>query len=70
MDDQKGGRLASRYKIESSTTLGIVFELLVRGALSRADYVKNIKNHGAQGWISCDIIQEFVRRGEDFTFER
>jgi len=70
IDDQKGRRLALRYKIESSTTLGIVFELLVAGALSKTEYAKNVKNYGAQGWISGEILQEFLRRGEVFRFER
>jgi predicted nucleic acid-binding protein len=70
IDDQKGRRLALRYNIKSSTTLGIVFELLVVGALSKTEYAKNVKNYGAQGWISSEILQEFLQRGEVLNFER
>jgi len=49
IDDLKGRRVAAQFKIESSTTLAIVFELLVTGVLSKSDYLKNVKNYGAQG---------------------
>ena len=65
IDDLKGRRLATMYKIENSTTLAIVFELLVTGALSKSDYLKNVKNYGARGWISGEIIQEFIQRGQE-----
>jgi len=65
IDDLKGRRLAAMYKIQSSTTLAIVFELLVIGALSKSDYLKNVKNYGTQGWISGEIIQEFIERGQE-----
>ncbi len=45
IDDLKGRRLATMYKIENSTTLAIIFELLVTGALSKSDYLKNVKNY-------------------------
>lgn len=64
MDDLKGRRTAESYRIETTTTLGIIFELLVSRALPRADYVRNVKNYGARGWISGDILEEFIQRGE------
>ena len=45
IDDLKGRRLATMYKIENSTTLAIIFEALVTGALSKSDYLKNVKNY-------------------------
>ncbi len=65
VDDLKGRRLAEHYRIESTTTLGIIFELLARGALTKTDYLKNVKSYGAQGWISGEIIQEFIERGRE-----
>ncbi len=64
MDDLKGRRTAELYKIETTTTLGLIFELLANGALPLTDYKKNVKNYGSQGWINGDIIQEFIERGE------
>jgi uncharacterized protein len=66
MDDLKGRRAADFYRIETTTTLGIVFELLAVRALSKIDYARNVKNYGSQGWISGDIIQEFIERGREF----
>lgn len=66
VDDLKGRRTAEFYRIETSTTLGIMFELLVRGAVTRIDFRKNLKNYASQGWISGEIIQEFIERGEAY----
>lgn len=65
IDDLKGRRLAEQHKIETTTTLGVIFELFVRGVITEIDYVKNVRNYGAQGWISGEIVQEFIeRRGQ------
>ena len=64
IDDLKGRRTAALYRIMTTTTLGIIFELLAAGALTKIDYKKNLKNYGSQGWISGEIIQEFIQRGE------
>ena len=64
IDDLKGRRAAELHKIETTTTLGVIFELLLSGVLPKADYFRNIKNYASQGWISGEIVQEFIRRGE------
>lgn len=64
IDDLKGRRTAESYRIETTTTIGIIFELLVSRALPKVDYVRNVKNYGARGWISGDILEEFIKRGE------
>jgi predicted nucleic acid-binding protein len=64
MDDLKGRRTAELHKIETTTTLGVIFEMLVSGVLTKADYLRNVKNYGSQGWISGEILQEFIQRGE------
>lgn len=66
MDDLNGRRTAQLYRIETSTTLGLILELLAAKALTRIDYEKNVKNYGSQGWITGDIIQEFIERGKEF----
>lgn len=66
MDDFKGRKAAEFFKVETTTTLGLMLELLAVRALTKIDYTKNVKNYGSQGWISGDIIQEFVERGREF----
>jgi len=66
MDDLKGRRTAELYRIETTTTLGLILELFVDRAITRIDYQKNVKNYGSQGWISGEIIQDFLERGKEF----
>ena len=65
IDDLKGRRTAEFYKLETTTTLGLMLELLASGAISRPDYRKNVRNYGSQGWVSGEIIQEFVEKGDE-----
>lgn len=65
MDDFKGRKAAEFYGIETTTTLGLMLELLAVRALTKIDYNKNVKNYGSQGWISGDVIQEFIERGRE-----
>ena len=64
MDDQKGRQIATLYGIETTTTLGLLFELLVNGVLPKTDYKRNVKNYASQGWIAPDVVQEFLDQGE------
>ncbi len=65
IDDLKGRRLAEQFRVENITTLGIIFELSMSGILTKVDYVKNVTNFGALGWIGGGIIQEFTQRGQE-----
>lgn len=65
IDDEKGRRIAHAYGIETETTLGLLLELLAEGVLSMSDYRKNIKNYSAGGWITAEVMQEFLDRGEE-----
>ncbi len=66
IDDMKGRRTAELYRIETTTTLGLILELLAAKALPMIDYKQNVKNYGSRGWISGDIMQEFIERGREF----
>jgi predicted nucleic acid-binding protein len=66
MDDLSGRRTAELYQVETTTTLGLLVELLAAKAVTLLDYVKNIKNYGSEGWISGDIIQAFIEGGREF----
>jgi uncharacterized protein len=63
IDDEKGRRAAELYGVETTSTLGIIFELLIEEILPREDYERNVKNYASQGWITSDVIQEFLDRG-------
>ena len=63
MDDLKGRRTAEFYKVETTTTLGVILELLAHQAISRNDYIRNVKEYGRQGWISGDVLNDFLVRG-------
>ena len=63
MDDLKGRRTAELYRVDTTTTLGVMFELLVSKALPRNDYIRNVKEYGSHGWISGEILNEFLERG-------
>jgi len=66
IDDRNGRRTAELYRIETTTTLGLILELLAAKTLTRIDYERNVKNYGSQGWITGDVIQEFIERGKEF----
>jgi hypothetical protein len=66
MDDLSGRRTAELYQVETTTTLGLLLELLAARAVTLLDYLRNVKNYGSQGWISGDIIQTFIERGREF----
>jgi predicted nucleic acid-binding protein len=63
MDDQKGRQMAELYGVETTTTLGLLFELLVQGVLPMGDYARNVKNYASQGWVTPDVVQEFLEKG-------
>jgi len=67
IDDLKGRRTAELYQIETTTTIGIIFELLLSRVLPKADYFRSIRNYAARGWISADVLEEFIQRGESFS---
>jgi len=66
IDDLKGRRTAELYRLETTTTLGLILELLSAKAVTGIDYRRNVKNYGSQGWITGEIIQEFIERGREF----
>ena len=63
IDDLKGRRIADLYRLETTTTLGIILELLVGRTLSLNDYERNVKLYGSQGCITGEVIQEFIEAG-------
>ena len=66
VDDLKGRRTAEVYRLETTTTMGLLLELLAKRAISALDYQRNVKVYGSQGWISADVMQEFIKAGNKF----
>ena len=64
MDVARGRRAAELYRIETVTTLGLMFELLMKESISRPDYERNVKEYGSSGWISGEVVQEFLERAK------
>jgi len=66
IDDLHGRRTAELYEIETTTTLGLILELLADRVLTSIEYQRNVKAYGSQGWISGDVIQQFIEEGKRF----
>lgn len=65
MDDEKGRRTAEFYGVETSTTLGVILEMLKEGALDLTEYEKNVRDYASRGWIGGDVVQLFIDRGRE-----
>jgi uncharacterized protein len=65
MDDQKGRHVAEFNGVSTSTTLGLMLEMLEGRAMDLTEYEKNVKEYGSMGWISSDVIQLFLSKGRE-----
>jgi uncharacterized protein len=65
MDDRMGRRVAEFHGVSTSTTLGLMLEMLEGKVLNLTEYEKNVKEYGSMGWISSDVIQLFLSRGRE-----
>jgi len=66
MDDHKGRRIANFHTVRTSKTLGIMLELLVNRTITIFEYKRNVKIYSSHGWISAEVMQEYLERGERF----
>ena len=66
MDDHRGRRVASFHKVKTTTTLGILLELLDSEAITISEYRRNLKVYASQGWISADVMQYYLEMGEEY----
>ena len=66
IDEKKVRNLAQILQIEHQTTLTTMFELLISKIIDFIEYKSNIKRFAENSWISADVIQEYIERGEKF----
>lgn len=66
IDEKKGRNLAQILKIDHQTTLTTIFELFISKIIDYSEYISNIKKFAEDSWISADVIQEYIEKGEKF----
>ena len=66
LDDKKARNVARLLKVDHQTTIATVFELLLTNQIDKLDYRANIKKLAENSWISADITQEYLERGEKY----
>ncbi|MBD3255485.1 MAG: hypothetical protein GF383_10350 [Candidatus Lokiarchaeota archaeon] len=66
IDDNKARNLAHLLQIEYQTTLTTVFELLISEVIDYSEYKSNLKQYAEDSWISADLIQEYLEKGDKF----
>jgi len=65
IDDKKARNVADLLKIEFQTTIVTIFELLLTKYINFSEYKSNITKLAEDAWISADIIQKFIDKGEE-----
>lgn len=66
IDEKKARNLAQILQIKHQTTIATIFELLISQNIDFPEYKSNLKRYAENGWISADVIQEYMERGEDY----
>ena len=58
--------MAQIFKIENQTTIATIFELLIAGIINIREYKTNLKKYAENSWISADVLQEYIEKGEKY----
>ncbi|TKJ20293.1 MAG: hypothetical protein CEE43_13190 [Promethearchaeota archaeon Loki_b32] len=66
IDEKKTRNLAQILQIEHQTTIATIFELLISNNIDFSEYKSNLKKYAENSWVSADIIQEYIEKGEDY----
>lgn len=66
IDEKKSRNLAQILQIEHQTTIATIFELLISQNIDFSEYKSNLKNYAENSWVSADVIQEYIEKGEDY----
>jgi len=66
IDERKARNFAQIFQIEHQTTIATIFELLITKNIDFSEYKSNLKNYAENSWVSADIIQEYIEKGEEY----
>ena len=66
IDDKKARNIAKILQIKNQTTIATIFELLISEDINFLEYKESIKRYAEDSWISADIIQEYIEKGEKY----
>ncbi len=66
IDDKKARNVAQILRINFQTTIATMFELLISKKFDLFEYKSNIKNYAEDSWVSADILQEYIEKGEKY----
>ncbi len=66
IDERKARNLAQILQIEHQTTIATIFELLISKNIDFSEYKSNLKYYAESSWISADVLQEYIEKGEDY----
>ncbi|MHA1385478.1 MAG: hypothetical protein ACTSR3_17120, partial [Candidatus Helarchaeota archaeon] len=66
IDEKKARNLAQILQIEHQTTIATIFELLISKNIDYLEYKSNIKQYAENSWVSADVIQEYLEKGEQY----
>ncbi len=66
IDEKKARNLAQILQIEHQTTIATIFEFLISKNIDFSEYKSNLKNYAENSWVSADVIQEYIEKGEDY----
>jgi len=66
IDEKKARNLAQILQIKHQTTIATIFELLISKNIDYTEYKSNLKHYAENSWISADIIQEYIEKGEEY----
>jgi len=64
VDDRKARNIAHHFELQHQTTILTILELLIAKMIDLAEYKGNLKKYAEDSWVSADIIQEFLEKGE------
>lgn len=66
IDEKKARSVAQILQIKHQTTIATIFELLISNNIDFPEYKSNLKLYAENSWISADVIQEYLDKGEEY----
>jgi len=66
IDEKKARNLAQILEIEHQTTISTLFELLISQNIDFSEYKSNLKKYAEDSWVSADVFQEYLEKGENY----